>query len=82
MYLDFLLLEFFNTHQKLPATLTELVDSLDPSTRPPELKDSWGGAIYYFKTNDSAILRSYGKDLQPGGIGDDADIERKSRVQL
>lgn len=80
-HLEFLIVQFCYTHERLPATLTELTNSLT-SSPPHQLDDGWGRAIHYLRTNDTTVLRSYGKDGLPGGSGDDADIDLRCRMRF
>jgi general secretion pathway protein G len=61
---------------KAPSSLTEKWHG--PYTKESQLVDPWGRPIVYAKPGvknpDSYDILSYGKDGQPGGEGDNADI--------
>jgi general secretion pathway protein G len=67
--------------RKLPGSWSDLVDAKPPFIVGVPL-DPWGNEYFIESFADSKQLTvgSYGRDNQPGGEGEDADIERVIRV--
>ena len=44
-------------------------------------KDPWRNDYHYAKSGDDYVLQSYGKDGQPGGEGENADVPSDDQMQ-
>jgi len=44
-------------------------------------KDPWRNDYHYAKSGDDFVLQSYGKDGQPGGEGENADVPSDDQMQ-
>lgn len=68
-----LVLRYAAERRELPATLA---DALPEGGRRAEfLRDGWGRPIRYLVVGETVTLRSLGADGEPGGRGQDSDIE-------
>lgn len=65
--------EYAATHHRLPSSLSDLPPL--EKNRDSSVADGWGRPIQYTAKDMTVTLLSLGKDGQPGGTGEDADIQ-------
>jgi general secretion pathway protein G len=81
------LTEDIETHRQKtghpPSSLTELDEAKDRCRTDDagRIVDGWRHPFQYRAEDDTFTLLSYGRDGQPGGEGDDADLEPGRRIE-
>ncbi|HEX4413970.1 MAG TPA: hypothetical protein VH107_10115 [Lacipirellulaceae bacterium] len=65
-----LILGYLKSKKRLPKTLDQLRDADGPNVR---TTDGWGRPLLYTITSDGFLLKSLGRDDEPGGVGPDED---------
>jgi len=74
MYLiKFRIEDYVAEHGRLPASLSDLPPL--EGNRISSIVDGWKRPIHYAVNGHSVTLLTLGRDGQPGGVGEDADIE-------
>ena len=69
--------QYYARKGKYPDTGTGLKALVDGQYEDSMPKDPWGNEYVYTLENGKAVVVSYGKDGQPGGESNDADISSK-----